>query len=311
MGFPFDLNFNYDQTNQLISDLSTAVTETLNSYLSETSATGSVNLTVNVINGPGGYMDCGSAANFITNTDQNLTAIATIDNSQTQALTTAIAQNFKQATLDSLKQSNPGLSLGDDANVGVNINNLTQYIHDATSNVLKTMISNSVNVSSTASSTIEFTNYGTLVAGECNFVAKAIVRQIATQTASNVVNQLIKNEEITTSDQTSTDKTTQKNKGINLLAMLLPLLIILGLIGLFFFGGFAFIRKYIVPIGAIVLIMCLIGIVWFSIKKEWTDDIVMGVVMVIVIVALAYVYFSTPKTPDVKGTFAMGAGVKK
>ncbi len=144
--------------------------------------------------------------------------------------------------------------------------------------------------SAISSQNVDIVDDGTISANTCNFTQQSVITLLATQITKNIMNFLQQNHITQTGYDSASMTTSQTNVGLSFgfIGMVILIIVIIG--GLLFFKGEQAAAKYIIPIGLVSLVLLIVGIVYFSIKKDTMLDIGAGVGFLIVSILLAYTF---------------------
>jgi len=285
-------NVSTNVSDTLQSTITNVTTQFLNSYSQTTESTSSItqNFILNVI----GDARCDNLGvnQFASST---MGSIAQLQNNMTADFQNQLENQLSTAIDEMTKQKNSGLNLGQ-TNVSSNVNKVKNFITNNISSVVKNSISSVLSNYSATSQNITVNIGGSLFAQNCTFTQESTVKMIAQNASSNMMS-LLESNSVTNKALTDLQMTAdQSNVGLSLLDFLGPILIILVIMGVMFFGGEQFIAKYYVLIFSIALILLLIGIGYFTFKKLWIPDAVSGAAFVGILGYFIYKYRSSKRS---------------
>lgn len=287
-------NVSQNYMNNVQSSFTNVITNVLDSYMQSTNSSTSIQQTFNFINEKDANVYCDMNVTQFVSSNQNITSIldSQTQNAISDELTTKLTDKLAALT----QQQNSGLNL---AQLNDNQNYVTakNFIANNIQTTLSSVIQDTMNVNTGVAQQINIHNYGNIgTPGQtCNFTQSTISQIIASQTASVLIKNAVKNHVVNVGSSDVSLTTDQSNVGLSLfgiIGVLVAIVLVIG--GMMYFGGET-VKRYIIPIGIIALIVLLALIGYFSYKKEMTPDIVAIVGFVVVTALLGYTYYSNKK----------------
>ena len=169
----------------------------------------------------------GGDVNISQEATMTVTAILEADTNLKNEIANEIKNKLKETMENTVKQANTDLNIGQ-ANIAVAINRTNSYIENNIQNLLSTGISNSVQNVGKTKTILNMEVIRSEVGGNINITQKAQITAISKNIAKTIVENSIKNALTTDITKDLTNIADQKNTGINLIAGLGLIVVIVG-----------------------------------------------------------------------------------
>ena len=169
----------------------------------------------------------GGDINISQEATMTVTAILEADTNLKNEIANEIKTKLKETMANTVKQANTDLNIGQ-ANIAVAINKTNSYIENNIQNLLSTGVSNSVKNVGKTKTILNMEVIRSEVGGNINITQKAQITAISKNIAKTIVENSIKNALTTDITKDLTNIADQKNTGINLIAGLGLIVVIVG-----------------------------------------------------------------------------------
>ena len=169
----------------------------------------------------------GGDVNISQEATMTVTAILEADTNLKNEIANEIKTKLKETMANTVRQANTDLNIGQ-ANIAVAINRTNSYIETNIQNLLSTGISNSVKNVGKTKTVLNMEVIRSEVGGDLNITQKAQITAISKNIAKTIVENSIKNALTTDITKDLTNTADQKNTGINLIAGLGLIVVIVG-----------------------------------------------------------------------------------
>ena len=169
----------------------------------------------------------GGNINISQEATMTVTAILEADTNLKNEIANEIKTKLKETMANTVKQANTDLNIGQ-ANIAVAINRTNSYIETNIQNLLSTGITNSVKNVGKTKTVLNMEVIRSEVGGDINITQKAQITAISKNIAKTIVENSIKNALTTDITKELSNTADQKNTGINLIAGLGLVVVIVG-----------------------------------------------------------------------------------